>query len=615
MQLKGLIRFFAVALILISLYQLHFTMVVRNHENSLEKKAKSFVAANYANATPEEKDFEFKKRLRRMLDSTREKTVTYGITGAISFQKAKEQELNLGLDLQGGMSVTLEVELEGLLKSLSNNPKDPALNKALQTAMQQKANSDADYITLFANAYKAQNPNARLASIFAGPGKNIKIEDGDDAVLEKIRASADGAIGNTFNVLQKRIDQFGVAQPNINLDKNKGIITVELPGVKDDPERVRKYLQATANLQFWEVYNIGELDKPFTDAEKSLKDYYSGVKEEKPAVDTTAQAVVPKDNDTTKALTIGDLAKKDTTAKSVTDTKNVASLFKYLQPVPPQQGANGRVSYAPYIGFVASADTAQLNDYLSLEVVRNQFPANLIFSYGVPEKNDKGVKSDFLPFYALKTVEGSDKAKLEGDGVQASTQDYDDRGRPAIKMIMTKQGERIWGQMTTDNVGKPIAIVLDNIVYSAPNVINPITSGTSEISGNFTIEEAQDLANILQSGKLPAPAKIVQEQVVGPTLGAEAVKGGSLAFGISFLVIFALMLVYYNTAGWVANIALILNLIFTVGVLSALGATLTAPGIAGLVLTIGMAVDTNVIIFERIKDELTNGKSYQLAIS
>ncbi|HLO83068.1 MAG TPA: protein translocase subunit SecD, partial [Chitinophagaceae bacterium] len=226
-----------------------------------------------------------------------------------------------------------------------------------------------------------------------------------------------------------------------------------------------------------------------------------------------------------------------------------------------------------------------------------------------------GVKSDFLPFYALKTVEGSDKAKLEGDGVQASTQDYDDRGRPAIKMIMTKQGERIWGQMTTDNVGKPIAIVLDNIVYSAPNVINPITSGTSEISGNFTIEEAQDLANILQSGKLPAPAKIVQEQVVGPTLGAEAVKGGSLAFGISFLVIFALMLVYYNTAGWVANMALILNLIFTVGVLSALGATLTAPGIAGLVLTIGMAVDTNVIIFERIKDELTKGKSYQLAIS
>jgi SecD/SecF fusion protein len=616
MQLKGLIRFFAVALILISLYQLHFTLVVRNHENAMDKKAKSFVSANFANATPEEKDLEFKKRLRRLLDSTREKTVTYGLTGAISYQKAKEQELNLGLDLQGGMSVTLEVELEGLMKSLSNNPKDPTLTKALQTATEQKKNSDADYITLFANAYKAQNPNARLASIFAGPGKTIKIEDEDNAVIEKIRASADGAIGNTFNVLQKRIDQFGVAQPNINLDKNKGIITVELPGVKDDPERVRKYLQATANLQFWEVYNIGELDKPFTDAETALRAYYGGEKAtaDTTAKDTTATAAAPAVTDTTKAITIGDLAKKDTTAAKA-KADNAASLFRYLQPVPPQQGANGRMSFAPYIGFVSTSDTAALSDYLRLEVVRNQFPTNLIFAYGVPETNEKGVKSDFLPFYALKTVEGSDKAKLEGDGVQSSTQDYDDRGRPAIKMIMTKQGERIWGQMTTDNVGKPIAIVLDNIVYSAPNVINPITSGTSEISGNFTIEEAQDLANILQSGKLPAPAKIVQEQVVGPTLGAEAVKGGTLAFAISFLVIFALMLVYYNTAGWVANIALILNLLFTVGVLSALGATLTAPGIAGLVLTIGMAVDTNVIIFERIKDELTKGKSYQLAVS
>lgn len=613
MQLKGLIRFFAIALILISLYQLHFTWVVRNHENAMEKKAKAFVSANFGTASPEEKDIEFKKRLRRMLDSTREKTVTYGLTGAISYQKAKEQELNLGLDLQGGMAVTLEVELEGLLKSLSNNPKNPVLTKALEAATSRKANSDADYITLFADAFREQNPQGRLASLFAGPGKNIKIEDGDDDVLTKIRASADGAIANTFNVLQKRIDQFGVAQPNINLDKNRGIITVELPGVKDDPERVRKYLQATANLQFWEVYNIGELDKPLTDAEKALQDYYSGVKEAKPAADTSA-AAAKSPTDTTKAVSISDLAKTDTTKKAA-ETNPTNSLFKYLQPVPPQQGEGGRLSFAPYIGFVRAGDTAALNDYLNLEVVRTQFPSNMVFAYGMPERNDKGVKSDILPFYALKTVEGSDKAKLEGDGVQEARQDYDERARPAIKMLMTKQGERAWAQMTTDNVGKPIAIVLDNIVYSAPNVINPITSGTSEISGNFTIEEAQDLANILQSGKLPAPAKIVQEQVVGPTLGAEAVKGGSMAFLISFLVIFALMLVYYNTAGWVANIALILNLLFTVGVLSALGATLTAPGIAGLVLTIGMAVDTNVIIFERIKDELNKGKSYQLAVA
>ncbi len=619
MQLKGLIRFFAIALILISLYQLHFTFVVKSHETSMEKKAKSFVSANFANASAEIKDLEQKKRMRRLLDSTREKTVTYGITGAISYQKAKEQELNLGLDLQGGMSVTLEVELEGLLKSLSNNAKNPVLLKALTAATEQKANSDADYITLFSQAFKAQNPTGRLASLFAGPGKQIKIEDSDNDVLSKIRASSEGAIGNTFNVLQKRIDQFGVAQPNINLDKNKGIITVELPGVKDDPERVRKYLQATANLQFWEIYNIGELDKSLVDGEKALKDYYSGVKDTvQKAVDTTSSVVAAAAPvDTNKTVKITDLAKTDTSKKSAIAKadENTYSLFRYFQPVPPQQGKDGRQSFAPYLGFVSAADTAILNEYLSIESVKAQFPANIRFAFGVPERNEKGVKSDVLPFYALKTIEGSDKAKLEGDGVQQASQDYDDRGRPAIKMLMTKQGERLWGEMTTDNVGKPLAIVLDNIVYSAPNVINPITSGNSEISGSFTIQEAQDLANILQSGKLPAPAKIVQEQVVGPTLGAEAVKGGTLAFGISFIVIFALMLTYYNTAGWVANIALILNLLFTIGVLSALGATLTAPGIAGLVLTIGMAVDTNVIIFERIKDELTKGKSYQLAVS
>ncbi|MFZ9661776.1 MAG: SecDF P1 head subdomain-containing protein, partial [Chitinophagaceae bacterium] len=559
MQLKGLVRFFAVALILISLYQLHFTLVVRNHEGAMEKKAKAYVNANFASKDAETKDIEYNKRLRRLLDSTRETTLTYGITGAINYQKAKEQELNLGLDLQGGMSVTLEVELEGLLKSLSNNPKDPILLKALDGATKNKVNSDQTYIDIFATVFKEQNPNSKLSSLFAGPSKSIKLEDSDNDVLTKIKASADGAIANTFNVLQKRIDQFGVAQPNINLDKNKGIITVELPGVKDDPERVRKYLQATANLQFWELYNISELDNSLTNAEKALRDYYST---SKPTTANSASAIdtaKTKDTDTTKAVNISELAKTDTSKNASKD--NIYSLGKYFQPVPPQQDANGRPSYAAYLGFVAAADTSAFSEYLNLEVVRNQFPSNLKFVYGIAEKNAKGVKSEILPLYALKTIEGSENAKIEGDAVQTASQDYDDRGRPAIKMTMTKQGERLWGEMTTDNVGKPIAIVLDNIVYSSPNVINPITSGTTEISGSFTIQEAQDLSNILQSGKLPAPAKIVQEQVVGPTLGAEAVHGGTLAFGISFLVIFTLMLVYYNTGGWVANIALILNLL------------------------------------------------------
>jgi len=615
MQLKGLVRFFAIALILISVYQLHFTLVVRNHEGKQEVKAQAYVKANFPNADTETRDLEFNKRYRRLLDSTRETTVTYGITGAISYQKAKEQELNLGLDLQGGMSVTLEVELEGLLKSLANNAKDPALNNALNAATAAKANSDADFITLFANAYKTQNPNGKLSTLFAGTsGKTIKMEDSDNEVITKLQAYAEGAISNTFNVLQKRIDQFGVAQPNIQLDKVKGIITVELPGVKDDPERVRKYLQATANLQFWEVYNIGELDKSFTDAEKALQAYYAGA----PAVKDTAAATAAQpaaSTDTTKSATIGELVKGSGGAKADTTKAAVKSFFTIFQPIPPQQDAQGRMSFAPNLGFIAGRDTAIFNEYMAIESVRSQFPGNVRFAFGIPEVNENGVKSDIVAVYALKTIEGTEKAKLEGDGVQQASQDYDDRGRPAIKMLMTKQGERIWAEMTSANVGKPIAIVLDNIVYSAPNVINPITGGNSEISGNFDIEEAQDLANILQSGKLPAPAKIVQEQVVGPTLGASAIEGGAMAFGISFVVIFVLMIVYYNTGGWVANIALILNLLFTVGVLSALGATLTAPGIAGLVLTIGMAVDTNVIIFERIKDELNFGKSYQLAVS
>jgi SecD/SecF fusion protein len=301
------------------------------------------------------------------------------------------------------------------------------------------------------------------------------------------------------------------------------------------------------------------------------------------------------------------------TAKGAIVSANNQPLVSTIRFIGPQQDRNGKQVFSAPIANLELKDTAKANEYLNLEVVKTNFPADLKFLYGIEEKDTKGRK--YIPLYAVKTIQGSDKAKLEGDAVEESRQDYDDRGRPAIKMQMTSSGTRTWAKLTTDNVGKPIAIVLDNIVYSAPNVNGPIEGGSSEISGSFTAEEAQDLANILKSGKLDAPAKIVQEQVVGPTLGKEAVNGGAKAFIISFLVIFVLMLVYYNTAGWIANIALILNLLFTIGILSALSATLTAAGIAGLVLTIGMAVDTNVIIFERIKEELTRGKSYQLAVN
>ncbi|MGI8583316.1 MAG: protein translocase subunit SecDF, partial [Chitinophagaceae bacterium] len=550
------------------------------------------VKNNYPGIKGEEKDDLVKHRLLRLLDSTKD-TKIYPVLGT-TYQKSKENELNLGLDLQGGMNVTMDVSLEGLIKSLSNNPKDPQLINALNEATRLKANSDADYITLFREAFKKQNPSANLASIFAGAGKNIKVSDGDDKVTEELRTIAKGAINQTYKILLRRIDKFGVAQPNINLDENKGIITVELAGVQE-AERVRKLLQFSANLQFWEVYNICEIGKNIEDADKALQNYLNGV-----APDTSKNVI-----DTTKEL-------KDTTKNVI--AKNDKPLINTIRFIGPQQDKSGKQQYSSAIANLELKDTAKANDYLNLDVVKNNFPANLKFLYGIEEKDAKSGRK-FVSLYAIKTITGSDKAKLEGEGVEEASQQYDERSRPSVKMQMTPSGSRTWAKLTTDNVGKPIAIVLDDVVYSAPNVNGPIEGGNSEISGSFTVEEAQDLANILKSGKLDAPAKIVQEQTVGPTLGKEAVNGGAKAFGISFIVIFILMLVYYNTAGWVANIALILNLLFTVGVLSALGATLTAAGIAGLVLTIGMAVDTNVIIFERIKDELNRGKSYAQAVN
>ncbi|MEO6327380.1 MAG: protein translocase subunit SecDF [Ginsengibacter sp.] len=583
MKLKGLVWFFAIALILISIYQLSFTWVVNSHEKKMREKAERMVKMSNPGIKGDAKDDLVRLKLVRLLDSTKDVEI-YPLTGT-TYQKCKEKELNLGLDLQGGMNVTMEVSLQGLIKSLSNNPKDPTLLNALNTAEKLKVNSDADYITLFREAFKQQNPSSNLASLFAGGGKTIKVTDSDDKVTDAIRTISKGAINETYKILLKRIDKFGVAQPNINLDETKGIITVELAGV-NDPERVRKYLQSSANLQFWEVYNVGELSKNIEDADKALQAYLSGVSPD---------------------------SLRNDTAKNGIASANNRPLINAIRFISPQQDRNGKQVFSPPIGSLELKDTAKANEYLNLEVVKNNFPADLKFLYGNEEKDTKGRK--FLPLYAIKTIAGSDKAKLEGDGVEDSRQDFDDKGRPAIKMQMTNSGARTWAKLTGDNIGKPIAIVLDDIVYSAPNVVNQIDGGSSEISGSFTPEEAQDLANILKSGKLDAPAKIVQEQVVGPTLGKEAVNGGAKAFIISFLVIFALMLIYYNTAGWIANIALILNLLFTIGILSALSATLTAAGIAGLVLTIGMAVDTNVIIFERIKEELTRGKSYPQAVN
>ena len=578
MQLKGLVRFFTILLILVSVYALSFSWVVRGHERKMETKAKQFVARNYANADSTTKAIAYQSRLKRLLDSTKDETVHYGLTGPISYDDAKKQELNLGLDLKGGINVTLEVELSGLLRSLANNSKEPNFLKALESANARKANSGADYISLFIDEYKKLNPGGRLASVFAASNGEIKVNDSDKQVEEKIRKAAYDAFDNTYRVLRTRIDQFGVAQPNINPDRERDIITVELPGLQDQA-RVRQYLQSSANLQFWEVYTAEELNNAWMGADAAYNNYVTG----KPA----------------------DTAATDSSAKI--DSANKRSLFTDFV----------KTSFGGFPG-VAIKDTAAFRAAMESPLLRRNFPPDARFVYGIPPRDANNKLSKFVPVYVLKT-KGQDKAPIEGDVITTATQSYDQLGsKPTVSMDMTTAGARQWEKMTGTSYTekRPIAIVLDEIVYSAPIAHNgAITGGRTEISGDFSLEEAQDLANILKSGRLPAPAKIVQEQVVGPTLGENAIQGGIMSFVISFAVIFLLMLVYYNTSGWVANIALILNLLFTIGILTAIGATLTAPGIAGLVLTIGMAVDTNVIIYERIKEELTKGSSYVAAIN
>jgi SecD/SecF fusion protein len=590
MQLKGLIRFFTILLILYSVYELSFTWVVRSHERKMEAKAKQFVGINYPNAESTTKAQAFQARYKRLLDSTKDETVHYGPTGAISYDKAKKEELNLGLDLKGGINVTLQVELSGLVHAMANNSKDPNFLKALENANVRKANSSADYIDLFVDEYKKLTNGSKLAPLFSASNDRIKITDTDDKVISELRKSAYDAFDNTYRVLRTRIDQFGVAQPNINPDRERDIITVELPGIQDTSERVRNILQSSANLQFWQVYKTEELLNAWAAADQSYNDFVTG---SKPAV-----------------IDSGDT----TGGKKAGDTGNVKAIDSGIVKRSMFQD----YKFDPRQALISTKDTAYLREVLNNPAVRKNFPPDAKFLYGISPRDKDGKQVKASPLYVIKT-NGSDKAPIEGDVVKNASQSYDQLGsNPTVSMTMNTTGSRQWEQLTgiSFEQKRPIAIVLDNLVYSAPIAHNgAISGGNTEISGDFTIFEAQDLANILKAGRLPAPAKIVAEQVVGPTLGQDAIRGGAMAFMLSFIVIFLLMLVYYNTAGWIANIALILNLLFTIGVLTGLGATLTAPGIAGLVLTIGMAVDTNVIIYERIKEELTKGSSYVAAIN
>ena len=626
MQLRGLVAVFAILLIIYSVWLLSFTFFVNKHEKKIANRAQAYMKAAYPEAKkysdpedyPDTLKTLYKTRLAALLDSSKEDKITwFGNTYAY----AREKELNLGLDLQGGMSVTMEVDLTELLKSMSNQSTDPAFLRALDSATALKKNDDADYITLFYNAYKGIAGEGKLGGIFSGPSFPNK---NDNGILEVIRSESGDAINRTYELLRKRIDQFGVAQPSINLDEGKGIITVDLPGV-DDKERVRKYLQASANLQFWEVYNISELGKELDAAVKAFGDMMSGVTTKPDSANAIKKDSLTKQDslaNKNKDSLLKDIFKQGQTPATGTATaaeasgdkrKALTEYISFLQPIPDQQ--NQRYIYPAAIGNVKIKDTGTVRRYLNL--VAN-FPADARMLYGIVETNAQtGKKNDYVGLYFIKTY-GQEKAPIEGDAVTSARQDFEQfSSNPIVLMSMNDQGASDWATLTEKSAKSriPIAIVLDNTVYSAPVAESRIEGGDSRITGSFTLEEAQDLANILKVGKLPVSAKIVQEQVVGPTLGKEAVRGGFQAFIIAFVVIFLLMLIYYNSSAWITNIALILNLLFTVGILTGWGATLTAPGIAGLILTIGLAVDTNVIAKERIKEELTKGKSYLVAVN
>lgn len=610
MQLKGLVKFFTAALILISLYQLSFTFLVRNVETAYRAKALRQVQVTNPGVTKDDPRVE--ARYSAMTDSLQGEKVVSLLFAKYTYQEAKAQELNLGLDLQGGMNVTLDVSLDELVRSLSNNPSDPALNAAIAEANKLKANSQEDFVALFGKAYKGQGGLARL---YTKPSeKEITLQSTDQQVLNHLRTQARSAINSTYNVLQKRIDKFGVSQPNVTLDKNRGIITVELAGVRN-PDRVREFLQSTAKLQFFEMYEdqnaiFQGLEKADAALARQLRGESATVTPA-PAADTTttndtaALAQTPATPDTSSSLD----AFVSTAGKGKGKDTGAAAEHPLLAMLGPGPG-NG-----PVIAIIRKTDLARFQAMINSEVAKGYLPNNVKLAFGADDAESRFDNNVPVPIYALKTVAGGN-AKLEGEHVVDARADFDQvSGEPEVTMDMDVTGGAIWAKMTRENAGKYLAVVLDDRVYSAPYNAREITGGRTSISGHMSSQEATDLANILKIGKLPAPAHIVQEQVVGPTLGAENIAAGMSSLAIAFVVIFILMVVYYNTGGMVANIALVLNILFTFGILSALHATLTMPGIAGLVLTIGMAVDTNVIIFERIKEELSLGKGYQQAVN
>ena len=602
MQNKGVIFTFAVLLAAVCAYQLTFTW----KSKQIERRA-----IEYAQGNPD-KEYHY-------LDSVSGEVV-YNFLGLkkFTYKDVKELEINLGLDLKGGMNVTLEISVVDLIRSMSNYNNDSTFNAALARATQLQRTSTKDFVTLFGQAYEEIDPNAKMASVFntLELRDRINFNSTNADVLKVIRQETDAAIDNSFNILRTRIDRFGVAQPNIQQLQNKGRILVELPGVKDQA-RVRNLLQGTAMLEFWETYENQEVYQYLLAANQKIKEM-QGTSVTPEATDSV-KTVEAKTNaaDTTKSESSllaeleGSKSKDSTGVDNLADFKKDYPLFALLNPSTDQ---SGQLYPGPVVGMAHFKDTIQIDRYLHNPQVRSLFPQNLMFRWTAKPVDAKG---NYYRLIALKVTSRDGRAPLDGDVITDARQDFDQLGsRPEVAMSMNSEGAKTWQRMTKENIGKSIAIVLDNYVRSFPTVQNEISGGRSSITGLESIEEAKDLANVLKSGKMPAPARIVEEEIVGPSLGRESIRAGMYSFAVAFIMVLIYMLFFYSKkAGLSANIALLANLFFLIGILASLGAVLTLPGIAGIVLTMGMAVDANVIIYERIQEEIRAGKGISLAIS
>ena len=596
MQNKGFVKVFAVLLTLVCVFYLSFSFVTRHYTN----KAKEI-----ANGDPKvEQDY---------LDSlSNEKVMLWNWT----LKQCREMEISLGLDLKGGMNVILEVSVPDVIKALADNKPDEAFNNALATAAKQAVNSQDDVITLFIREYHKIAPDAKLSELFATQQLKDKVnQKSSDAEVEKVlRAEVKAAVENSFNVLRTRIDRFGVVQPNIqSLEDKMGRIMVELPGIKE-PERVRKLLQGSANLEFWETYTAKEVLPAMQSADAKLRVILAeGTTADTDTIEAVLTEATPVEKKTVSAADSlaaalkGDVTAEDKSAANMEEIKKQYPLLSILQLNSSGQG--------PVIGYANYKDTADINKYLAMPEIKADLPKDLRLKWGVsPSEFDK--KGQTFELYAIKSTERNGKAPLEGDVVTDAKDEFDQYSKPAVSMTMNSDGARRWAQLTKQNIGRSIAIVLDNYVYSAPNVNSEITGGRSQITGHFTPEQAKDLANVLKSGKMPAPAHIVQEDIVGPSLGQESINAGIFSFVVALILLMIYMCSMYGfIPGMVANCALFLNFFFTLGILSSFQAALTMSGIAGMVLSLGMAVDANVLIYERTKEELRAGKGVKKALA